>query len=135
MNEFISSIILGIVQGLTEFLPVSSTGHLIIARDVLGLPLAGSLSFDAVLQLATSFSILIYFRKEIFGLIVSARNFLFRRHSDPLPTTDYRLLTALILGTIPAVIAGLFLEDYMDTVFRSVNLVATILIVGSIIFW
>ncbi len=57
----ISGLILGIIQGITEFLPVSSSGHLILARDFLNLPLQNTLAFDAVLQLATSLAIFVYF--------------------------------------------------------------------------
>ncbi len=60
-----NSIILGAVQGATEFLPVSSSGHLILAREFLGINLANGLAFDAVLQLATTLAVLLYFRKDI----------------------------------------------------------------------
>ena len=65
------SIILGIIQGLTEFLPISSSGHLIIARDLFGWHGSSDLSFDAILQLATGIALVVYFRKDIFRLIIT----------------------------------------------------------------
>jgi len=115
---FFQSAILGLVQGLTEFIPVSSTGHLIIAREFLGLPLLGTISFDATLQLATALAVICYFWRDILSLY-----------------KNKKLLLALIIGTIPAVIFGLLLEDYMDSNFRSVYVVAGSLIVGSVVFW
>ncbi len=115
---FFQSAILGLVQGLTEFIPVSSTGHLIIAREFLGLPLLGTISFDATLQLATALAVICYFWKDILGLY-----------------KNRKLLLALIIGTVPAVIFGLLLEDYMDSNFRSVYVVAGSLVAGSILFF
>ena len=118
--DFIQSAVLGLVQGLTEFIPVSSTGHLIIARKLMGLDLVGTLSFDAILQLATGLAVLIYFSKDIWN-IIAKRN--------------YKLILALIIGSIPAVILGLFLSDYMDTVFRGTHVVAVSLILGAVLFY
>jgi len=117
---FIQSMILGFVQGLTEFIPVSSTGHLILFRDMMNLPLENSLSFDAILQLATGLAVLIYFWRDIRNLILGRNK---------------QLLIILIIGTIPAVAAGLFLESYMETVFRGTSVVAYALIAGAILFY
>ncbi len=126
MLSTIDSIILGIVQGLTEFLPISSSGHLIIARELLGLEQTGGLAFDAILQLATACAVLLYFRKDILELIAN----LFTGMKD---RTKNFLTLSLVVGTIPALIAGLFLQDYMETIFRSTQLVALTLIIGSLI--
>ena len=116
--SLLDTIILGIVQGLTEFIPVSSSGHLIVFREILGMDIAGALAVDAVLQLASGFAILAYFSKE-FSTI---RN-------------DTKLLKALAIGTLPAVVLGLLLEDVMSTAFRSVHLVSLTLILGAILMW
>jgi undecaprenyl-diphosphatase len=127
--NIISGIILGLVQGLTEFLPISSSGHLILAREILGLQTADGLAVDAVLQLATILAVGIYFRRELVGLTLTAGKWLVNR---PTSAGQRTLLLAILIGTIPAVIFGLFLENLMDTVFRSVLLVISALIIGSL---
>lgn len=123
--------LLGLVQGLTEFLPVSSSGHLIIAREVFGMNTQNGLAVDAVLQLATILAVLVYFRRDILQLAQTAFAFVMRK---PVEAKDKTLFFALILGTIPAVLGGLFLEKTMDTAFRSAALVAWVLIAGSGLF-
>jgi undecaprenyl-diphosphatase len=126
------SIILGIVQGLTEFLPISSSGHLIIARDILGWSGTNDLSFDAVLQLATALALVVYFWKDIFKLIKTFFALILRKTVEHKDTV---LIFAIIIGTIPALVLGLLLEKYMETIFRSAGLVALVLIIGSIVMY
>ena len=128
---YLGAIILGLVEGATEFIPVSSSGHLIIARRFLGID-SGGLSFDAILQLATTLAILIYFWKDIWSLIVTFKKILFR---ETIEQKDKILFYAVFWGTIPAIIFGLLLEKDMDTVFRNVFLVAGTLVFGSLIMW
>lgn len=111
----ISNIVIGIIQGLTEFIPVSSSGHLILAREFLSVH-GNDLAFDAVLQLATVLAVLVYFWKDLWALLY-----------------NWKKLKIVVLATIPAVIVGLLLESYMETVFRNVLLVAIMLAVGSFI--
>lgn len=130
--DYILAILLGWVQGVTEFLPISSTGHLILVREIFSESAAtNGLAFDAVLHLATSAAILLYFSKEIKAIIHTVLRMLGRL---PVDERDKTLVFALLIGTIPAVVLGFFLEHIMDTVFRSPLLVAVVLIVGSIIF-
>ena len=125
--------ILGWVQGITEFLPVSSTGHLILVREVFpnGVGSFDGLAFDAVLHLATTAAVILYFAKDI-GLLIHAVMRMLGRL--PVDERDRTLVYALAVGTVPAVIAGLLLESFMETLFRSPLLVAAVLVVGSIIF-
>ena len=128
----IEGIILGLVQGLTEFLPVSSTGHLIIARQLLGLNDASGHFFDAVLHLATLLAVILYFRRDILRLIITAWHYLVRK---PIEQAEAHFLGAIILGTIPAVVIGLLLENTITTSARSTFIVAWGLIFGSLLMW
>lgn len=126
------AIVLGFVEGATEFLPISSSGHLIIVRHLLGVNDLGGLTFDAVLQLATTLAIVLYFWKDLWYMALTFFNLLKKK---PVFDKDKILFYSIILGTIPAVIFGLLLESYMDTVFRNVELVALTLVLGSVLFW
>lgn len=130
--EIFSSIILGFVQGATEFIPISSSGHLIIVREIFGFDTSLGLSFDAVLQLATALAVLVYFKKDFVKLFFS---FISLFTGKPVEKETRILLFALILGTIPAVLFGLLLEGYIETSFRSAQVVAVMLILGSILFF
>jgi len=132
MSEIGNVIILGIVQGLTEFLPISSSGHLILAREFLTIQIGNDLAFDAVLQLATTLAVFVYFRKDILGYI---ENFflIITKRGDVVEKKERTLLYAVIIGTIPGVVAGLFLESSMETLFRNTNLVALTLVIGALV--
>src|SRR3989338_4073430 len=130
--DIISGIILGPIQGLTEFLPISSSGHLILAREIFGLETIYGLSVDAVLQFATSLAILLYFWRDFLRVGKTAIRLSLRR---TVPAHDKILLYALIVGTIPAVFLGLLLEGAMETAFRNAELVAWTLLLGAALFW
>jgi undecaprenyl-diphosphatase len=128
---FLQSIILGVVQGLTEFIPVSSTGHLVIARQFMNLP-EGGLAYDAVLQLATAFAVLVYFWKDIRSLAVTFFKYISKK---AITTSESIMMKAVIAGTIPAVAIGILLESYMESVFRSILVVIITLVLGSILMY
>jgi undecaprenyl-diphosphatase len=129
--NIIDASVLGLVQGLTEFLPVSSTGHLILTRTLFGIDGANGLAFDAVLQLASVAAVFVYFFSDVLMLTQTLLRKLGRLPVNP---KDETLLYALLIGTIPAFIAGVLLESYMGSLFRSPLLVALVLILGSIFF-
>ena len=130
--DIISGLILGVVQGFTEFLPISSSGHLILAREVFGIDTGFGFSVDAVLQLATSLAILLYFWRDFWGMAVVMFDWL-KGHT--VASKDKTLVLALVVGTIPAVVFGLLLENIMETSFRSAELVAWTLLLGAILLW
>ncbi len=129
--DILYAIFLGIVQGATEFLPVSSSGHLLLAEHFFAIEQA-NLTFDVMLHLATLAAILAYFRKDFLNLI-----FAFLGQYGPGRSPRERQMAIYIcVATIPAVIAGLFLGKYAETIFRSPALVAVSLsVAGAILLW
>ncbi len=129
---YLVAIILGVIEGATEFIPVSSTGHLIVAREFLGAGNVGGLAFDAVLQLSATLSLVVYFWKDILRLLATLGTLLSRGN---LESKDKTLFLSILIGTIPAIVFGLLLEEKMDTVFRNVQLISLTLVLGSVLFW
>jgi len=129
--ETVDAIILGVVQGITEFLPVSSTGHLVLFRDWLTLDPMYGLAFDAVLHFATTLAIIIYFWSDLWNLLQVGLRKLSRL---PVNTKDITLLYALILGTIPAAFIGFFSISIIETYLDSTFTVAIFLVTGSALF-
>lgn len=127
--DIVSAVILGIVQGITEFLPVSSTGHLVLTHSVLNVETTNALAFDAVLHLATAGAVMVYFFDEIFALVQTLLRKLGRL---PVNEKDITIINALLIGTIPAVVFGLLLESYMENAFRNPLLIAGVLVLGSV---
>ncbi len=132
IEDLLKAAILGIVQGLTEFLPVSSTGHLILVEKILGVDQdTYGLSFDAALHLGTLLALLVFFGTAWLRLAGGAlRPVTSRSMSDP----EGRLAWLIVLGTIPAGILGFALESKVEDAFRSPFLVATMLIAFSAVF-
>jgi undecaprenyl-diphosphatase len=131
VTDLLEALVLGIVQGLTEFLPISSTGHLILAEKILGLPdKKFGLQFDAAIHLGTLAAVLIYFRDTVQRLIVSWLGSL--RSRDWQQTPDSRLAWLLLLGTIPAAVAGVLIESTAESKLRDPALVAAMLILFCI---
>jgi len=129
-ENLFSNILLGFIQGITEFIPISSSGHLIILRDILGMQIPNGFAYDAVLQLATTLAIFVYFRKDFIKLLKDLYKFI---RKQKLEKDDKRMVQAIIWGTIPAVVLGLIFESLMATSFRSSLYVAFGLITGGLI--
>ena len=125
------AIVLGIIQGLSEFLPISSSAHLALAPWLFGWRDPG-LAFDVALHFGTLLAVLWYFRHEWIALIGAAIRIVRQRR---LETDEDRRVVYLILATIPGAIAGKLLESQAETAFRSPALVASALIVMGIILW
>lgn len=123
--------VLGIVQGLTEFLPVSSSAHLALVPWLFGWRDPG-LAFDVALHLGTLVAVLWFFREEWVRLIASAWSIVTTRRLD---TPEKRRVLFLVIATIPGGVAGLLLSRYAETYFRSPTLIATTLIVMGILLW
>lgn len=124
--SFIDALILGIIQGLTEFLPVSSSGHLVIAEAVLKVKQPG-ITLELLVHLGTLLSVIIYFRTQIFTLIKA----LFVREM----TKERRIILLLIIGTIPAGLAGVLLKDFFESTFSNpLETSIELIITGGILF-
>lgn len=123
-------IVLSIVQGLTEFLPVSSSGHLRIVSELFWGEDAGA-SFTAVIQLGTELAVLVFFAKDIVRIIAAW----FKGLANPkMRGTDYRMGWMVIVGTIPVGLAGVLLKDLIRENFRNLWITATVLILFSFVF-
>ena len=123
-------IVLSIVQGLTEFLPVSSSGHLRIVSQLFWGQDAGA-SFTAVIQLGTELAVLVFFAKEIWQILSGWFTGLFNPSKRGF---DYRMGWMVIVGTIPVGLAGVLLKDLIRENFRNLWITATVLILFSFVF-
>ncbi len=129
------ALVMGIVQGLTEFLPVSSSGHLVLVPFLFGWDdeFLNSLAFSVMLHLGTLVALLIYFREDWARLIpaglAAVRDRSFRGDADR------RLAWLLVAATIPAALAGLLFNDLIEEQFREVGLVVVMLVVGGVILF
>ena len=129
--NWIETIVLGLVQGLTEFLPVSSSAHLRIVGEFLPNSADPGAAFTAITQLGTETAVIIYFWRDIVRILKQWTLSLVGRveRSDP----DARMGWLIILGSLPIGVLGLLLEDYIDTEFRSLWITATMLVVFGVI--
>ena len=124
--DLLQTIILGFIQGVTEWLPISSTGHLRIAEHFFGLSVP--LLFDVMLHVGTLIVTLIFFHKEIINILsaLAKRDF----------KTEYgRLIPVIIVGTVPTILIGFFLGDALDTYFSSVLALGVGFIVGGVVLY
>ncbi|MCI0555717.1 MAG: undecaprenyl-diphosphatase UppP [Anaerolineae bacterium] len=117
---FIHAFLLGMIQGLTEFIPVSSTAHLLITQEILKIPADDAMfSFLVMVQLGTLISLFAFYWKDLLSIVKATLNF---RHSTP----ERNLGIYIIIATIPALIAGYLLKDAVELLFRQPMLEASI---------
>lgn len=122
------AIILGTVQGLTEFLPVSSSGHLVLTEHFLGIA-AGDLSFEVAVHLGTLVAVFAYFRGTIARVLAALVG---RSHTDMTVTQGRLLLVQLLMGTIPAAVVGLLWKSEIEALFGESRLAAVFLVVTGV---
>ena len=127
----LEAIALGVIQGITELLPISSSAHLLLTRRYLGWG-EGGLAFDVALHFGSLVAVLWYFRAQWAQLVRAAGRIVARRRIE---TVEERRVLYLVIATIPAGIAGLLLEDLAETVFRHPAITATMLIVMGLVLW
>ena len=121
--DWLEALILGLVQGLTEFLPVSSSGHLAIGRELLGVEASGDLVFEVAVHAATVCATIVVFWKEIARLFRGLFKF---KYNDE---TDY--IAKIVVSMIPVLIVGVFFKDYVEALFASMTVVGIALLVTA----
>lgn len=114
------ALVLGILQGFTEFLPISSSGHLVLGQKILGINMPGN-TLEVVLHVGTLFSILFIFRKDLTTLLVNVKD-----------SSTRKFIGYLIAGTVPAALIGLLFKDLIENAFDSTLLVGGMLIVNAL---
>ncbi|MFW5854356.1 MAG: undecaprenyl-diphosphate phosphatase [Thermodesulfobacteriota bacterium] len=136
----VQAAILGAIQGLTEFLPISSSGHLVLFQQFFGIHEA-QLFFDICLHMGTLIAVIVFFRREIFFLAASAIRFLFlclereitlKKVNDD---GDMKLALLIVVGSLPTVVMGLVIKEWVDQIFSSVFLVGWMLLVTGFLLW
>ena len=129
---WVEAIVLGLVQGLTEFLPISSSAHLRIVGEAFGWEDPGA-AFTAITQIGTEAAVLLYFRKDIVRIVGTWLRSLRDRslRSDP----DARMGWLIIVGSVPIVVLGLLLQDRIETTFRDLRVIAIALVAFSLVLY
>jgi len=128
----LEAVVLGLVQGLTEFLPISSTAHLRIAPQLLGWGDPG-VAYSAIIQLGTVAAVLLYFRRDIVRLAVAWVRGIAER--KPFGTLDSRLAWFVLIGTLPIAVVGLLFKDAIENQLRSLYVISASLIVLALVLW
>ena len=135
MDTFVQAVILGIVQGLTEFLPISSSGHLILVPALLGWddPFIDSLTFSVMLHVGTLGALLVYFWRDWVRLVPAGLATIRDRSfaGDP----DRKLAWLIVATMLPAIVVGLLFDDFIEDNVRTAWTVAFLLLVGAAILW
>ena len=126
--NLVEAIVLGLTQGLTEFLPVSSSAHLRVVPEALGWQDPGA-SFTAVVQLGTVLAVVVAFRSDLVAITLAAGRRLVR--ASPTDDVHDRLVVPMIVGTVPIAVLGLVFSDQIETSLRGLGVIAGALLVGS----
>jgi undecaprenyl-diphosphatase len=136
----LKAILLGAIQGATEFLPVSSSGHLVLAQDILGVNMEGGglLAFDVCLHFGTLMAVLVVFRKDIVSIIGGVFGVSSGQISKD-PSVEIKISRFMVLwifiGTLPAVIAVVFLKDFFESLTTNATAAAVMLLVTGTFLW
>lgn len=133
--EILQSILLGLIQGFTEFLPVSSSAHLSALPQIMGIKseLLNTLAFDVMLHAGTLLAVIVFFRKKLWELVLGFFKGVFSAKERK--KTGFRFSIFIIIATIPSVIAALLLEDYIEGVFRNPVYTGAALIVFGVVLY
>lgn len=135
--EIFKYIIFGIIQGLTEPLPISSSGHLVILRYLFNTNAFDDLTFEILLNFASFIAIFFLFRKDIIKLITSFFKYIFKKETrkDPLVKSDYKYCWLIVLGSIPAGIAGVLLKDIIEAKLSNVKILGVAFLITALLLF
>jgi undecaprenyl-diphosphatase len=133
MLLYLYSIVAGVLQGITEFLPVSSSGHLVILHDILNFNIGDSLAFDVSLHLGTALAVIIFFWSYIWKYIVAVVSVFIPKKK--INQADLKDSLLIIYATIPAVIVGFLVDKFVKDFFRNTETVIITLVIGAILFF
>jgi undecaprenyl-diphosphatase len=129
----LEAIFLGVLQGLTEFLPISSSAHIRFAGEIFGTNQDPGATFTAITQIGTELAVLIYFRKDILRIVQAWLNQITRRSLDISEKSDARMGWLIIVGTLPIGVLGYLGQDVIRNDFRSLWLIASVMIIFGVI--
>lgn len=124
--------VLGLIQGITEPIPISSSGHLVIAEHLLGLRIPG-LSFEVLMHFASLLAIIAIYRSDIFRLAANGTSYLVRRNQNA--RQDFMFIFYILIGTVPAAVIGILFNDYIGEHLKGLELIGAMLIVTGIALW
>ena len=128
--SIIEAIIVGIIQGATEFLPISSSGHLVLLPEIFNMP-NPDLTLIGLVHAGTLLAVLIYFRRDLWNIVTAVLRDLSQR--QPLASTDARLGWFIVVGSIPVAVIGLPLADFFEEIFSSPRAAAGFLLVTAVL--
>ena len=133
--EWWHALILGIVEGFTEFLPISSTGHVTLLSSLMGYTIdsADVTAFTAIIQIGAILAAVLYFRRDIIRIAKAWFKGLLDKSARD--NVDYRFGWAVFIGSLPIAIVGFAFKDIIETTFRSLWIVAISLIIWSVVMW
>ena len=129
----LEAIFLGVLQGLTEFLPISSSAHIRFAGEIFGTNQDPGATFTAITQIGTELAVLIYFRKDILRIVQAWLNQITRRSLDVAEKSDARMGWLIIVGSLPIAVLGYLGQDVIRNDFRSLWLIASVMIIFGVI--
>lgn len=137
MLNIVKYIVFGLVQGITEPLPISSSGHLVILRYLLNTDAFDDLTFEIVLNFASFLAIVFLFRRDILRLIRSFFRYIFKKETRKEANTkvDFRYAWLVVLGSIPAAIGGLFLKDFIESKLGNVKILGSAFLITALLLF
>lgn len=130
--EWLKYLLLGLLQGFTEPIPISSSGHLVIAEHLFGVHIEG-LSFEVLVNFASLLAILLIYRKDLVRLTVNGLKYVVRR--DPACKSDFLFIVYLVLATIPAAVIGLVLNDIISEQLKGLTTIGITLLITGVALW